>query len=731
MKVKSMILTAAATLTAGLSGSVSAARLTVDDFCDLKLSAPATVKEMRPLNDGATYACISDDGKRIEVFSYKTGKKTSTLFDTDAVKGDVRIEDFDGYSLSDNEKKILLWNDTEKIYRHSFRAEYYVYDILRSTLKRVSTKGAQQSATLSHDGRMVAYQRGNNIFISNLDYDTDNAITTDGQVNAIINGTSDWGYEEEFGVIGTMRWSADDNILAYMRFDESGVPTYSFDNYRSWCDPEPDGDLYPARLTYKYALAGSPNSLVSVHTYDLNNRVTKKMELPVSATDYIPSVEFDGKGENLMVMILNHDQNFLRLFSVNPRSTVARQIMTEKSDAWLSPSAYHMVDYRDTYFVIGSDRTGWRHLYKYDYNGNLLAQLTNGDFNVTDYYGTDAKGNSFVQCTKLGAVNRNVARISTKGELSLLNDRPGWESASFSRTMDYWVRTWSDMSTPPQYTVCTSEGKRVADLELNREYAGRYASAPKMELTKVANAEGEMMNGYLLKPADFDPAKKYPLLMYQYGGPESQEVVNKWRMDGLFFIASQGYVIGAVDGRGTGCRSRQWSDVVYKRLGTYETEDQIAGACHYAALPYVDAGRMACFGWSYGGYMTLMEMTSGKSPFKAGVAMAPVTDWRFYDSIYTERYMLTPRQNEVGYRTSSPLLRSQDLTGRLLIMSGTSDDNVHFYNTVKFASKANQEGKIFDMMAFAGFDHSLRVCNARQRLYTKIVDFLNTNLDPR
>lgn len=681
---------------------------------------------MRPLADGSTYAAISADKSSIEVFSYRTGKKTGVLFSLSGVKGDVKIDSFDGYTVSGNGKKILLWNNVEKIYRHSFTADYYVYDVARETLKRVSDGGRQRGATLSHDGRMVAYTRDNNIYISNLDYGTDNAITTDGKVNEIIYGTPDWGYEEEFGVVNTMRWSGDDNTLVFMRFDESKVPTYSFDAYKSYCEDGADEDLYPARYNYKYPLAGYPNSVVSLYAYDLNNRTTKKMDLPLKETDYIPSVEF--AGERVMAMVLNRDQNHLTLYSVNPGSTVAKAILTEKSEAWLAPDAYQMVSYEKDYFVIGSERSGYRHLYKYSYAGSLIGAITKGDFNVTAFYGVDAKGNTYVQCTKLGAVCRNVARVDRKGGMTLLHDRTGFESASFSSDFSFYVRTYSNASTPTQYTLLTAGGSKVADLQLNEEYAAKYASAPKKELLKVKNAAGQEMNAYIIKPVDFDPSKKYPLVTYQYNGPDSQQVLDRWSMEGVYYLAAQGYIVACVDGRGTGNRSREWANCVYKRLGKYETEDQIAGARYFASLPYVDASRMACFGWSYGGYMTLMELTAADTPFKAGVAMAPVTDWRYYDSIYTERYMLTPQQNEAGYNEASAMLRTKNLKSKLLIMSGTSDDNVHFYNTVKYVSKLNAEGTLCDMMAYAGFEHSLPMCNARTMLFRKIASFLDKNL---
>ena len=708
--------------------SASAAPLTVDDYCTPALTSPKGVKEMRPLADGTSYAAVSDDGRRIEVFSYKTGKAISTLFSLDAVKGDLRIDDFDGYALSKNEKKILLWNNSEQIYRHSFTAEYYVYDILRSTLKRVSADGPQRNATISHDGRMVAYTRDNNIYISNLDYGTDNAVTTDGKVNSIIYGSPDWAYEEEFGMQNSMCWSTDDSVLAFIRFDESKVPVYTFDRYKSYCEENPLSDIYPDAYSYKYPLAGYPNSTVSVHAYNVDNRTTKKMDLPIGE-GYVPMLSFDGEGKNLMAMLLNRDQNRLDLYKVNPGSTVASLVITEMSDAWLSPEAYKMVRYSINSFVIGSERSGWRHLYEYDYSGNLKRAITSGEWNVTAYYGRDARtGTDYIQTTMRGAVNRNVASVDSKGRITVLNDIDGTENAWFSGNFDYYLRKYSNAVTPPVYTICNSRGKSLIDIESNREYAAKYSSVPKMEFTTVPNAEGEAMNACLIKPADFDSSRRYPLMMYQYNGPDSQTVLNEWKMDGVYYIASQGYVVAMVDGRGTGNRSRKWANAVYRNLGHLETADQIAGARNIAKLPYIDAERMACFGWSYGGYMTLMELTAADSPFKAGVSMAPVTDWRLYDSIYTERYMSTPQANPSGYDSASALDRTGNLNARLLIMSGTSDDNVHFYNTLKYTSKLNYEGKIFDMMALAGFEHSLRMCNARSRLYSKIVDFLDSNL---
>lgn len=711
-----------------MCATATAAPLTVADYCQPDLTRPVSVKTPMPLADGASYSAISADGRSIESYSFKTGKKLETLFSLDAQKGDVKIDSFDGYSISDNGRKIMLWQETSKIYRHSFYAEYYVYDTFRGTMQRVSTGGPQRGATMSHDGLQVAYMRDNNLWISNLDYGTDKAITKDGQTNKVINGIPDWVYEEEFGMQTAMAWNGQDNVLAFIRFDESEVPVYSFDNYKSYCDADPLTDVYPESYSYKYPLAGYPNSTVTVLAYHVDNQTVKQMDIPIGK-DYVPSMEFDGTGTNLMVMTLNRDQNSLKIYKVNPGSTVSKVIYTETSDAWLSPSAYQMGEYGVKSFYIGSEKSGYRHLYEYDYNGNCLRQITKGEWNVTNFYGCDPRtGTVYVQTTQLGPVNRNIAAVERTGKTTILNNTPGTENAWFSSDCRYFLRSYSNAVTPPVFTLCDSRGKQLTEVENNAQYAAKYASAPKKEFLQIPNAEGEMMDAFIIKPADFSASNKYPLLMYQYNGPDSQEVLNAWRMEGIYYLASQGYVVVAVDGRGTGNRSRQWATSVYRRLGQLETKDQLAGAKWMKQQSYIDPQRTACFGWSYGGYMTLMELGDPDCTFKAGVAMAPVTDWRFYDSVYTERYMTTPQQNESGYDAASALNRTQHLKGRLLIMSGTSDDNVHFYNTLKYTSKLYSRGTVFDMMALTGFEHSLPKCNARTMLFKKICDFLDHNV---
>lgn len=706
----------------------SKAQLTIADYCDIKLATPKGIKDITPLADGESFAAISDNGEAIETYSYRTGKKTGEIFNLNTVKGELKIDDFEGFKISENGKKILLWNNSEKIYRYSFRADYYVYDTFRSTLAKVSEKGKQRGATISHDGRYVAYERDNNLWISNLDYKTDYAITNDGEKGKVINGIPDWSYEEEFDMLTAMCWNADDTIIAYIKFNESEVPEYTFDLYRGFCDPDPLGDLYPQTFGYKYMLPGFKNSVVSVYSYNLDNRTTKKMDLPTQSDDYIPSLKFAGDGNKLMAMVLNRDQNQLRLFSVNPSSTVAKCILTEESSTWISPDSYQGIYYGVDTFVFCSDKSGYKHLYIYDYNGVLKRTLIKGDFNVTKYYGSDKKGIHYLQTTMLGPTCRSVVSVDAKGIVKNLTGNSGTSSAQFSSDMSYFVKTFSSHTVPTQYTICNSNGVKVAELEMNKAYAEKFMQAPRMEFLKVKNSEGEDMNAYIIKPKDFDSSKKYPLLMYQYNGPESQEVLDRWRMEGIFYLASQGYIVACVDGRGTGNRSREWTKCVYMNLGDLETKDQLSAISYFSTLPYIDKNKLGCFGWSYGGYMTLLETGVKNNPLKAGVAMAPVSDWRFYDGIYTERFMKTPSVNSAGYEKSSALNRVKDMNSRLLVISGSDDDNVHLYNTLKYTSKLSFEGKVCDMMVYAGFEHSLRMCDARVQLFRKIHDFLDQNL---
>lgn len=571
----------------------------------------------------------------------------------------------------------------------------------------------------------------NNIHLKKLNYWTEVDVTTDGAVNQILNGVPDWTYEEEFTTSSSMAWAPDSRTLCYLKYNESAVPTYSLTMYEGFCPPMQQYALYPGSYTYKYPVAGQPNSIVTLHSYDIDNRKTKDIALPDRNIEYIPRIAYSNDPTRLMTVTLNRAQNRMEIYAVNPGSAVAKSIMVEQANAWLNPATYEDITWLDNGFIILSGRTGFDHLYQYAYNGSLTAQITSGNFDVTAYYGFDAaKGVHYYQSTASGAINRVVSRIDRQGRVTDLSPATGTASAHFAPGMTRYILTYSNATTPPVSTLHSTTSNKTRTIVDNTggEYARRYASMPRREFITIPTEGGLQLNAYITKPANFDPSRKYPVVMYQYSGPGSQLVADRWEVDWTAFFAMKGYVVICADGRGTGFRGRQFMDVVYKNLGHYETIDQLATARYAASLPYVDASRIGIHGWSYGGYETLMAVGHPSSPFAAAVAVAPVTDWRFYDTVYAERYMLTPGENAAGYDSSSALRLTSNLKCPLLIMHGTSDDNVHPENTIAYLSKLESENNYCDLLLFPNMNHSINGCGVRALVYARMLDYFNANM---
>lgn len=694
--------------------------------CSLE-AVPAAPSQMVSEQTGTTYLKLSEDGRDIVRYDYKTGREVSVVMSTENLR-DCPVESWDGFILSQNEKLMLLYTDVERIYRHSFRATYYIYDIARNNIRPLSENGAQEVPCFSPDGRMVAFVRDNNIYVAKLDYKTEVAVTKDGKANEIINGVPDWVYQEEFGQLSSLTWSPDSKMLAFVKWDERDVKMYDMALYRGFCNAREEYTYYPGSFSYKYPVAGETNSSVKVVSYDVETRVLKGMDIPLEHDGYVNKIEFGKTPDALMVNTLNRNQNDLRLYRVNPRSAMAKLVYSDKSDSWIDPGLTDMTKYYDSFFVVASERDGYRHLYQYSNSGSLMRQLTKGNWEVTDFYGYDAAtGNFYFQATA-GPLNRIVSSVNLKGVLQTLSPEEGTSSAQFNSTFTYYVQNYSDVKTPNVYSLCTNKGREVREIETNKDYFSKYAHRmPEKEFFIMSNKR-DTLYGYMIKPLDFDSTKKYPVIMYQYSGPESQLVLNRWELSWLDFAATQDFLVVCVDGRGTGARGKEFASSVYKKLGKYETEDQIAAAKYVASFGYVDKSKIGIFGWSYGGYETLMAMTEAGNPYAAGVAVAPVTDWRFYDSIYAERFMQTPQQNASGYDASSTLERIGNLTGRLLIVSGTADDNVHVSNTFEFVSRATSMNKILDMMVYPNKDHHINGCETRYALYKKVMDYFERNL---
>lgn len=678
--------------------------------------------------DGLTYLSLSSDGKYIYQYDTDKGKVVDTIINVNKTRENT-ISKISGFQISPDGSKLLVYNNVTPIYRRSFEAKYYVFEIKRNILRPLSVKHLKQRAPLfSPDSRMVAFVADNNIYIKKIDYDSEVAVTNDGRRNAIINGVPDWNYEEEFMVESSMVWAPDNLTLCFIKYNEQDVNTYSFPLYGGACEPNEEYALYPGEYAYKYPKAGTKNSSISVHSYDVETRKIKEIPLNYEKIEYIPRIVYANTPESLIIVTLNREQNRLEFILANPKSTISKSIYVDESKSWIDEVCYNNAKFFNDCFVVSSARSGYNHLYKYSYNGVMQDQITSGDYDVLSYYGYDAKGNHYYQSTKSGAINRLITQKDVKGKETDLTPQQGCATAVFSPAMNYYMVNYSNVNTPPIFTLYNIQHKEIRVLENNANVGEKFKTLPKREFFQMTS-DGITLNGYMLKPVGFDPSKRYPVIMTQYNGPSSQFVLNEWSVDWENYFAMQGYIVACVDGRGTGGRGQQFQSVVYKRLGYYETIDQIAAAKYMASLSFVDANRIGIYGWSYGGYETLMAISHKDAPYKAAVAIAPVTDWRFYDTAYTERFMTTPQENEDGYVQSSALNKVINVNCPLLIMSGTADDNVHISNTMEYVSQLIANGKYCDMLLFPNMNHSIYHCNSRAVVYAKMLDYFNKNLN--
>lgn len=682
------------------------------------------------LADGESYLMLSEDRKKIIKYETSTGKETGTVIDLDRTRENT-LPTIGGYIASPNGAKLLIYSERRSLYRYSFYARYYVYDVHDNTLKPLSTEHPwQRNPLFSPDGTMVAFVSDNNIYLKKLMLGTESAVTTDGVLNEIINGVPDWGYDEEFDITCAMTWSPDNNTLVYLKFNESKVPMFTFPLYQGTCPSESQYAIYPGIFSYKYSVPGEPNSTVSLHSFDIDNRKTKDIPFPGNP-EYITRFWYaPGNSDCLLVTTLNREQTRMELFSANPKSTTTKSLLVEQPGAWVMPETYENIKLLPTSFVIMSPRSGYTHLYEYSYEGQLLRTITSGNFDVFDYYGCDAQGNHYYQSDATGPVNRVVSRIDKKNNVTDISSGKGVARANFSPACNYFVLTESSSTKAPDYTLYNTKLKKLRVLAENGAVTARYASLPHREFIKVPSAQsGLELNAYIIKPANFDPSKKYPLIVWQYSGPGSASVLDSWSIGWeQFATVDQGYIVACVDPRGTAGRGYEFMTSVYRHLGRNETADQCAAARYFASLPYVDGSKIGIAGWSYGGYETLMSISAPDTPFKAGVSIAPVTSWRYYDSIYTERYMLTPAQNPEGYDSSAPVNLTATMNVPLLLMHGTADDNVHFTNTVEYLTALQAGGKLCNLMIFPNKNHSIAGCNARELVYSNMISHFNTYL---
>ncbi len=714
---------------------VSAQEISLDDIVNGKYSQRG-IRGIRPLADGESYSQISPDGRQIQRCSFKTGEPIEILFDLSTARGP-KIASFSGYIMSPDEKHILIETNKTPIYRRSFTADYYIYNVKNKTMEPLSKGGPQECPKFSPDGHVVGFVRDNNIFIVKMLYNNaESQVTKDGEFNKIINGKPDWVYEEEFEFNCAFDFSSDSQLLAWIRFDETNVKTFSFPWYKGAAPSMNQYALYPGEYVYKYPKAGEVNSKVSVHTFDIKSRVTRQMQVPLDADGYIPRIQFTGDKDKLAVLTLNRHQNRLDIYMVNPRSTTAQLALRETSDKYVDTQLYHNLDFSRDKFVVLSERDGYQHMYLYTLGGSLVRQLTKGNYVVTNFYGTDATGQNFYYSSTEGSpTEQYIYKVDVNGKKTQLTKNKGFNSATFSNGCRYFLNVYSDINTPNVSALYSAAGKELKVLEENSELKNSMSGLAlgKAELFSFTTGEGVQLNGWMVKPKNFDASKKYPVLMYQYSGPGSQEVHNSFS-NGFFGsliwehrLAQKGYIVVCVDGRGTGGRGAEFQKCTYMTMGDKESKDQVEAAIYLGSLPYVDKDRIAIWGWSFGGFNTLMSMSDGRPVFRCGVAVAPVTDWRFYDSAYTERYMRTPKENPTGYDIS-PLHRCAKLKGDILLCHGYADDNVHFQNMAELTERLVQENIQFESQFYVNRNHSIYGGNTRRHLFTRIENFLDSRM---
>jgi dipeptidyl-peptidase 4 len=698
-------------------------KISLDDIYKQYTFSSNRVSGINSMNDGIHYS-VSKRGRSIEKHNYSKGEKIATLFN---VKDFKDIAYFSDYEFNLDESNILLTTNIDYIYRHSFAADYYVLHTNDNSLHPLSINGKQQLATFSPDGELVTFFRDNNLFIANVEQGAEIQITFDGEQNKIINGAPDWVYEEEFAFSQGFYWSPDGNRIAYYRFDETEVPEFGMSIF---------GDLYPEPYKFKYPKAGEVNSNVTLHVYDLQSKKTIKVDVEAGNDSYIPRIKWTNDSDILSVTWLNRLQNHVKIIHCDAGTGTSEVVYEESNEKYISEATDNMITYLpdNKSFILISELSGYFHFYRYDFNKRELSAATKGEWDIHSLLGIDTKKKEIYYTSyEESSIERHVYAIKYDGSKKRkISKRQGSNNAYFSQSFEYYILSHSDANTPASYTLFNRKGELIRELETNEDLKKTTAEYgfSKVEFMKVPTASGQLLNAYMIKPKNFDPDKKYPLFMFVYGGPESQNVIDSWNRRAPWFqmLAQEGYIVACVDNRGTNGRGEDFRKSTYMELGKLETIDQVESATYLGDLPYIDESRIGMFGWSYGGFMTSLCLTKGGGLFKMGIAVAPVTNWRFYDTVYTERFMRTPQENPSGYDDNSPINFADQLEGKLLLVHGMGDDNVHFQNSVDFTEALVQANKQFDMQFYPNKNHGIYGGNTTYHLYNRMTNYILENL---
>lgn len=684
-----------------------------------------SVYGIRSMSDGLHFTTQerTKEGVSLVKYAYNNVDKSQILVDAADLKYDGNAIILEEYDFSADESKLLISTEVSSIYRYSSESFNYIYDVTSKTLAPLNTEEKVMYATFSPQANKIAYVKGNNLFFKDLANNQEVQITFDGKKNEIINGASDWVYEEELELVRAFEWSPDGKKIAFFRFDETHVKEWSMKMYN---------DLYPEEVKFKYPKAGEENSKVSIHVYHIEDNSIVDMVIDHSY-EYISRINWSNDSKQLAIQTFNRHQNQLNIQLTDVEKGIGKVIYSEKNEKYVEVPTTEFLTSKNQ-FVITSEKDGFNHLYLYDINGKLINQITKGSWDVTEFYGVDEKkGMVYYQSAEVSPLQRHIYSVKLSGSSKKqLTTKKGENNAEFSTTFDYFINTHSDANSPYYVTVNDNKGKEISVMQDNALLTQtlKQTRLGNKEFFKI-NVNDVELNAYSIKPVDFDETKKYPVLMFVYGGPGSQMVKDNWGSNNYFwfqYLASKGYLVVCVDNRGTGARGEAFKKVTYKQLGKYEVEDQIAAAKYLATLPYIDGSRIGIFGWSYGGYMSSLCITKGASIFKTAIAVAPVTNWRFYDSIYTERYMQTPQENENGYDDNSPINHVEKLEGNYLLIHGIADDNVHYQNATEMSLALINANKQFTQMAYPNKNHGIYGGNTRLHLYTLMTNYILENL---
>ncbi len=704
---------------------------TIDDIFSSSKFYGKSVYGLRSMNDGLHYSAIENDST-ISKYSYKTGKKVSDIVTIKKINNPA-IKRFSNYKFNTDESKIIFYTNRRNIYRHSFTAAFFVWDLKQNKLYKVADKANQRLATLSPDGKKVAFVRNNNIFITDLASAKEVQVTFDGEFNKIINGAPDWVYEEEFGYSKAFAWSPNGKYLAYCKWNESEVPVFNMTMFKGMYPTHQNNALYPENYKFKYPKAGEKNSIVTVHCYNIKSKKTIEVNTGSEKDQYIPRLMWSPKNQ-LVFYRMNRLQNKLEFLYGDPDNGKSETFYLEENKRYVSADYFDYLTFIDKgeKFIYASERSGFLHLYLHNNKGEILNQITNGNFDVTSYYGFDKKNKKvYFQSDEDSPINRSVYVINIDGKnKKKLSHKEGTNRAVFSKKFQYFINYFSDANTPTIVTLNTSSGKQIRVLEdnskLNKELAKKNFA--KKEFFSFETSQGVKLNGWMMKPVTFDSSKKYPVLMTQYSGPNSQRALNNFRLGWEQILNAEGYIVVCVDGRGTGGRGEEFRKMTYLQLGKYETIDQIETAKYLGSLKYIDKNRIGIWGWSFGGFTSLNCLMQGADYFKMAIAVAPVTNWRYYDNIYTERFMRTPQENAKGYDNNSPINHVKKLKGKLLLIHGTADDNVHLQNSAELTEALVQNNKQFNMFYYTNRNHGIYGGNTRKHLFTQKINFIKNNL---